>query len=212
MQNYFMNEENYYFDVHTALVILILTLASYGQEIKFSSFILGKLCKEFFSEFPLAYDGNGFSGKCMILSSDVFDLDPPEGTSEPAGFLDVPSFGESIEKSSAEGISASGRIDRSMDENGRNIHLAFFQNNSGSFFPERHDSDFPIGLGDIGECLPGHTLEYLIFIFVHDCQICLNNHLCKFFSRKYTHSLSWVKDREYLPFITLCQSIEHTFP
>lgn len=59
----------------------------------------------------------------MILAPDMFDLDPPEDTPELAGFLDVPPFGESIEKSGAEGISASGRIDWSMDENRRNIHF-----------------------------------------------------------------------------------------
>jgi len=80
----------------------------------------------------------------MILSPDMFDLDSSEDTSELAGFLDVPSFGESIEESGAEGISASGRIDGRMDENRRDIHLAILEDDSSSFLSECDDSDFPV--------------------------------------------------------------------
>jgi hypothetical protein len=61
----------------------------------------------------------------MILPSDMFDFYPSKDTSELAGFLDVPPFGESIEESCTEGISTSGRIGRGMDENGRNFYFTF---------------------------------------------------------------------------------------
>lgn len=135
-----------------------------------------------------------FRSDRVILSSHKSDFDTTENASELCRFFYIPSFRESIEKSSSEGIATSSGINYSLYRDPWNHYFSHFSFYNCSFISESDDTCPSICMAYLGKILTNYTLELDSFWFIHNGDRRFQNTGNELFSRKYPHCLSRVKN------------------